>query len=446
MNRPAARLHLAFAALLLALWVSPCSLAVTLDEALDAKRTGQHGRALAMLQELATQNPADAQILYHLGTVQGWLGRHDDALATFRRALALAPQDADIRVGYGRILAWTGKLTQAEAVFRQIAAEHPENLEALNMLGRVLAWQNQLQSADAVYASILETAPDNTDALIGRGDLHRTQQRYAEARGFYQRALAIEPDSADLKQRLASVRTATAWRLDLGWEYSSFSGNTRDDWHGWDAALRYALDHRTGIALGVEQAHRFARDDTQISLGADTRFTDDWSGYARLSITPEADFFARHTTAAGASWRARRGTGSLPATLLLADYRAATYSPGTAHSLGLGATQYLTGHIALTGKVLLSRNLNARWTDGWLLRLEGEPSERWRWNLGYADSSESLSSTLFDFLGNLRTRASFGGVTWEASPTLCVRLDFTHERTSGGLQRNAIHVGFTPRF
>ncbi len=442
-----APLRRCLAVTLLALALTTASAAAaSLEDALAAKRTGRHAEAETMLRELAAAQPNDPEILFQLGTVQGWLGRHDDALATYERALRLAPPNTDLQLGYGRVLAWSDRLGPAEKIFRAIIAQHPENLEAINMLGRVQMWQRQFEAADHTFADILQAAPENTDALIGRGDVRRFQERFDEARDLYQRALAVEPASADIRQRLDSVKHAGPWRLDLGWEYSTFSGSSRDDWQGWDAALRYALNARTGLALNLERAHRFGADDTQGTLGLDRRFNDDWSGYARLSATPHAEFFAQHMLALGAAWRARPGDEDLPATVLLADYRAATYAPGTAHSLWLGATQQLPRHVALTGKVLATRNLNRHTTNGWQLRLDGEPNERWRWNLGYADSSESLSSTVFDFTRDLRTRAFFGGLARDFSLVRGVRVDLTHEWAEGVPTRNAIHVGVYTRF
>jgi YaiO family outer membrane protein len=443
---PLVRVALHALALCAALFIAAPVRGATLEQALAAKQAGHHAEAAAMLEQLSAEHANDADILFQLGTVEGWLGRYDAALATFERGLRLAPTDLDLRLGYGRVLAWSGRLPQAEAIFRALVAEHPENLEAANMLGRVLAWQRQLDAAEAIFAEILHRDPRNTDALIGAGDVRRMQERFAEARDFYARAQKIEPDSADIRQRIESVQHAGPWRIDVGWEYSTFSGHTRDDWHGWDAALRYALDERTGIALALERAHRFGFDDTQWTAALDRRFNDDWSAYLRLSATPHADFFAKHMTAFGAAWRVRRGDTHLLATILLADFRSATYAPGTARSLWLGATQYLNARVSLTGKALFTRNVDGEHTTGWQLRLDGEASDRWRWNLGGADSSESLSSTVFDFTRNLRTRAVFAGVACDFSLTRGVRVDLTREWTASVPTRTAIHVGFTQRF
>jgi YaiO family outer membrane protein len=227
---------------------------------------------------------------------------------------------------------------------------------------------------------------------------------------------------------------------------SFFGGNSRDDWTGWDANLRYALDRKTGVALGIERAERFGLTDEQWSLSVDRRISDDWSAYGRISATPDADFFANHMLALGGAWRVRDGDTRLPPTLLLLDYRAAEYDPGTAHLLAIGVTQYTAHRFSITAKYTRTRNLNDRWTDGWQVRVDGEPADHWRWYAGYADGNESLSSTVFDFIRNQRTQALFAGAYREFSSALGMRIDLTHEWSKGLPDRNAIHVGFTTRF
>ncbi|MCX6944570.1 MAG: YaiO family outer membrane beta-barrel protein [Opitutales bacterium] len=294
---------------------------------------------------------------------------------------------------------------------------------------------------------MLAVAPANTDALLGSGDVHKLQEIYDDARHFYQLAQQTDPGSARIQQRLDSIKWAGRWRLDVGWEHSTFSGHsTRSDWTGWDAALRYSVDKKTGISLNAGWARRFDLVDQQYSLGIDRRVTDTLFAYARTSATPAADFFARHMLSAGGEWRVRNGTALFPPTVLLLDYRAAAYAPGTAHSLWLGVTQYTTHHVSVTARGLVSRNLNQHWTRGWQLRLDGDAFVQWRWDLGYSDTKESLSSTVFDFTQELRNRSVFAGIYREFSPSLALRLDLSHEWTPGNPARNTLHVGLVTRF
>lgn len=416
------------------------------EEAFAAKQSGDYPRAIALYRELLRAEPADPELAFQLGTVLGWAGRYDEALATLERALSLTPHHADLRLARGRVLAWSGRLVEAEDAFRGMLADEPANLEARNMLGRVLLWRRQYDAAERVFDDLLAVAPANTDALVGRGDVERFQERNDLARDYYERARAADPASADIAARIAGVRHAGRWRLDCGYEVSTFSDSNRADWTGWDGSLRYAIDRKTGVTLGVERAERFGFTDRQFSLGFDRRLNDALSGYARVSATPAADFYARRMLAAGGAWRLRAGTRAWPATVLSADYRAADYGPGTAHSLWTGLTQSTNHRFAVTPQLLLSRNLNGRWTRGWQLRLDGEPNDRWRWRAGYADTKESLSSTVFDFTRELRTRTAYAGIGREFSPAFGVRLDFTREWVAEQSARNALHAGCTTRF
>lgn len=431
----------------LTLLLAVAARAATTDEAEAAKRGGDYPRAILLYEQLVAQEPANPAHYFQLGTVLGWSGRYAEALRILDRGLGLAPADPDLRLACARVLAWSGQLARAETMIRALLAGQPRNLEALNMLGRVLLWQREFDAADGVFQGILTARPDDTDALIGAGDVQKFQERYDDARPYYERAQRLDPGSADIRRRLAGVRRAGRWRLDAGAEVSAFAGSSpNSDWRGWDAALRYAIDRKTGLAFATAWAHRFDLTDQQYSLAVDRRFTDDLTGQARGSVTPAADFFARQTLEAGGEWRFRKGTEGLPPTVLLADGRVSRYAPGTAHSLALGLTQYSTHRVAVTAKYLLSRNLNGHWTQGWQLRLDGEPSDRWRWNLGYADSKESLSATLIDYTRELRNRAVFAGIFREFSPALGLRLDLAHEWTPGTSARNTLHAGLVTRF
>lgn len=417
------------------------------QEAYAAKLAGDYPRAVELYGKLVQQEPSKSAHYFQLGTVLGWTGRYGEARAVLERGLALAPTDADLRLAIARIEAWSGQLGRAENKIREILRDNSKNLEAANMLGRVLLWQRQFDAAETVFHDILTAKPNDTDALIGAGDVQKFQERYDDARPYYENARRLDPGSRDIQDRLKSVRQAGRWRLDVGVEHSTYSGNSgRSDWQGWDANLRYALDKKTGLSLGTNWARRFSMDNQQYALGIDRRFTDRANGYARATVTPGADFFARRGLAVGGDWTARKATDDLGPTLLLADYRTSVYGPGTSQGFSLGLTQYTKHRIAGTAKMGFSRNLNGHWTRGWQVRLDGDPSETWRWNLGYADSRESLSATVYDFIRELRNQAIFGGLFHEFSPALGLRVDLSHEWTPGSPARNTLHAGITTRF
>ena len=234
--------------------------------------------------------------------------------------------------------------------------------------------------------------------------------------------------------------------------------------------MRYAFDQKTGLSVAALWARRYGLTEKQYSVGIDRRITDDLFGYARASITPAAEFLASRTLSVGAEWKLPHGDGQFPSSRVLVDCSAARYAPGTVQSASVGLNQDTGLRLAMlrlpragsSGNILeakdagssivvtprysITRNLNGHWTRGWQFRLAGDFSANWHWDLGYADSRESLSSTVFDFLREVRNRAVFVGWMAEFSPVFGVRVDLSHEWSPGSPARNTAHVGVITRF
>lgn len=418
----------------------------TFADALAAKRAGNYPQAIVLLEATVAREPVNVDALFQLATVLGWSGRYAESIGMFERALALSPRDDDLRLGYARVLAWSGRHGDATRVLQTVLADQPHHVEATLTLGRVQTWRRDFASAEATYREMLARDSNQPDALIGLGDLRRAQERYPEARAYYRQAEQIAPTAPELEGKLASLRGLGHWRLDAGVEFSTFAGDTRSDWRGAYAVLRHAFDRRTGLSLGAEWADRFDREDNQYSLALDHRLNDRLWGYARLSATPDADFFARRTAAAGGEYALRLDEARRPATRLLADARFATYGDRTAQTAWLGIAQPLPQHLTLTVKGVTTRNLSREWTLGWLLRLDYEPHDNFRWYAGYADARESLETTIVDLTHELRTRAVFVGVYYGFTPSLGARLDLAHEWTRTTPDRNGCHAGLVTRF
>lgn len=420
--------------------------AASFAEAMEARKSGDHARAIALFRELSAAEPNNVAYLYQLGTVLGWENRYDESLEVFERALMLEPSDFELRIGRCRVLAWAGRLQEAEQSLEPVRRQYPENAEVLNLMGRIVMWERRFDAAQEIFDGVLARHPNDVDALVGRGDVARFQQLYDEARDYYERARKLNPTAPEIRGRVASVRRSGRWRLDLGHEWSFFPGYTYKDWRETRANLRLTVTRRTGVSAGFEHSSRFGLVDTRFSVGADHRFSDDLDGDVRLGVTPDMDFLARRMLAVNASLRARRGTPEWPATFLLPGFRMSEYGLGTAQTVSLGVRQYINNRLSVTPRYNLTRSLNGSWHSGWQIRLDGEPSDTRRWWVGYADGRESLSPTLYDFTSALRTRTVFAGTQREFTPTIGMRVDLTREWSSGPADRTAIHVGIITRF
>lgn len=416
------------------------------EEAAAARTAGNFPKAIALFDQALAQDPVNLTLLGQLGTVQGWAGRYDDALGTFERALRLAPDDAELRLGRARVLAWSGQQELALAEANALVAANPDNHDARILWARIQSWRRNYAEAESAYRSVIAARPDSVDALEGLGDLRKWQDRPTEARDLYQRALEHDPQYAGLRRKLGSMPHPGRWRLDLDHELSAFVGQDRSDWNETSASLSHTLDRRTSVSLNVLSARRFGYSDTQYGFVLGRRFDDRRAGYIGASLTPAAEFLAKHTLSTGGSWRIHETGDGWPATFLTGDYRLARYGDRTAHTITVGPQHQATRGLSGTVRLIGSRSLDGQWKPGWMARLDAEPLERWHWFAGYADAAESISASAVDFSTPRRTRAVLAGWAWEFSAAFTVRLDYVHEWAARTPDRNVWHVGTTTRF
>ncbi len=440
------RLFATFLATSLLLGV-PAFAANIADDAMAAKQAGDFPKAITLFEQALKLEPSNLTLLGQLATVQGWAGRYDDSLRTYEHALQLSPDDAILRLGRASVLAWAGKQERALAELDELIAADANNQDAKVLWARIHSWRKDYSTAEKTYASVIAAQPNHGDAHEALGDLHRWQDRKAEARNSYERALSITPQYAGLRSKIDSVRRAGfRSRVDLDFEHSSFAGKDRADWIDTTGSLHHAFSKLTSLALTVQQARRYNQSDTQYSAVAGHRFTEAWSGYVGAGVTPADSFLPKRSYSAGGGWKIHEAPDGAPATLLLADYRVSRYGSGTAQTLFVGPQHYATRRLSGTAHLIASRSLNGDWHTGWMARIDAQPVTGWHGFVGFANSTESVNASVFDFSTPRRVRAVMAGWAWELTAAFSVRLDFTHEWADRTPDRNAWHVGTSTRF
>lgn len=202
-----------------------------LDRALELHQSGQLGAAIAAYQAILAQQPANARLLYLLGTallqagdldngsafLQRSLGidgrnpaalnnlgialkdlkRFDEALAAFDKSLALDPAQAEAHNNRGAILKELDRLDEALASFGQAIAAQPGYAQAHGNRGNALQTLRRFDEALAAYERALALRPDFRDAHSGRGHALRALQRHPEALESFDKALLLQPDRAE---------------------------------------------------------------------------------------------------------------------------------------------------------------------------------------------------------------------------------------------------------
>jgi tetratricopeptide (TPR) repeat protein len=161
---------------------------VTLDDAIDKLKKGDHEGGMVILQRLREADPDDPDILYNLGMIYSdmelldkaieTLGRcveirgnaHDrtalgvaymrnkqseEALRELEAAIAADPDDFHARKNYGAVLGQLGRTDESIAAFTKAAAVNPQAPEVAYGLGRAYETKGELERADEWYQKVL---------------------------------------------------------------------------------------------------------------------------------------------------------------------------------------------------------------------------------------------------------------------------------------------------
>ena len=149
---------------------------------------------LALIQEVAAR-PRDAEILFHLGRVQGKQGRIHDGAGTLRRCLAVAPRNPSAAMHLSAMLVCLGRVEESIVQAELAVAGAPLIAEAHMALATAYAAAYQMERALAAVTRALSLKPGVTDWKIERMKMLRFVNRHEEAVSVA-RQLAIRPELA----------------------------------------------------------------------------------------------------------------------------------------------------------------------------------------------------------------------------------------------------------
>ncbi|CDX29043.1 conserved exported hypothetical protein [Mesorhizobium plurifarium] len=407
----------------------------------EGRRLRQAGRlpeAEKVYRRALRLAPKDTDILVALGLVVGSSQRFDEAGQFFDRALAIKPGLLDARLGKVRLAIWQGDTPRARLAVDGVLATAPDNVEALDLDGRIALLEADYTRAGQSFRRALALEPRNAEALVGIGDVRRAEGDDEAARQAYSQALAIEPGSADIEQRL-SVPPPRKWRLDLGSEVSDLT-NGLGDWTDSSAGLAYRLSSRTTISGHTRLATRFGRTDLQMEGRIDQAFTPVFSAYALAAVMPDADFLARYSIGAGASWQVVAPAKAFGPLSLNIDARYDDFADTSVTSIQPWIQGYvLDGRLGLSARWVHAQDDIGTRADGYVLRADLAVTPRFNVFAGYADAPEIDDGAL------VPTRTVFGGISFDVSDPLTLRASIAHEERPA-FDRNIFGLGLTARF
>lgn len=409
-----------------------------MEEGRRLRQAGRLPEAEKVYRRALRLAPKDTDILVALGLVVGSSQRFDEAGQFFDRALAIKPGLLDARLGKVRLAIWQGDTPRARLAVDGVLATAPDNVEALDLDGRIALLEADYTRAGQSFRRALALEPRNAEALVGIGDVRRAEGDDEAARQAYGQALAIEPGSADIEQRL-SVPPPRKWRLDLGSEVSDLT-NGLGDWTDSSAGLAYRLSPRTTISGHTRLATRFGHTDLQMEGRIDQAFTPVFSAYALAAVTPDADFLARYSIGAGASWQVVAPAKAFGPLSLNIDARYDDFADTSVTSIQPWVQGYvLDGRLGLSARWVHAQDDIGTRADGYVLRADLAVTPRFNVFAGYADAPEIDDGAL------VPTRTVFGGISFDVSDPLTLRASIAHEERPT-FDRNIFGLGLTARF
>jgi predicted O-linked N-acetylglucosamine transferase (SPINDLY family) len=160
--------------------------------------TLQRGRpeeALRIIDTLAIEKPAHAEIRTHRGLILADLGRHEEAMADFDLAQALKPGNALTLLYRGNLLLEMDRLLEALQSYDQLLLLTPNDAEVWFRRANTHWLLDRFEDALAGYGKAVEHNPGHVGALFNSGTTLLKLDRYAEALATFQAVEALAPDN-----------------------------------------------------------------------------------------------------------------------------------------------------------------------------------------------------------------------------------------------------------
>ena len=356
-------------------------------------REGRLEDAVAAYTRILEAKPDDLEARKERGRVLGWLQRNHEALDDFDRVLTVTPRDAEARLGRGRILARLQRYPEAEAEYRRAFADDPRAAaEAWVEIGRLRYWQEDR----------------------------------AGARTAYDEALRLEPTNAEAQQGLAVLAAAPVpwqWRLDAGFRFDALTkGNS--NWYWEWGRLAFRPWKGTTVIAGIDQYHRFDKNDTQASIGAVQDLPHGFTVSGSFTYGFNPSVVANQIYAAEIAQ-----SGWIPRVIPSLRYQHSDF-PGSVHVdiIAPGVEVTVTPEVAVLLRYYYSRVSGAGSGNAGSINIALFPERRLSFSVGAAYGNEAfLAGTVQQVAESALVTTAAAGLTWRITPGRGLRLNFEYE-------------------
>lgn len=170
-----------------------------------ALRAGNRQEALRVAEDMALQDPRNADVKLFLGKLQGQQGDTAAALELIEQSIKLNPGNKWAYVNKAGAQAERSDLPNALATAQALTARFPGWSIGYNLQASLLdAMDREAEALDA-YEMAARAKPASALILTNLGNLQRRLGRLADARRSYEAALRLQPGYALAETQLASM-------------------------------------------------------------------------------------------------------------------------------------------------------------------------------------------------------------------------------------------------
>ena len=160
--------------------------------------TKQVPQALREANALSSEQPANVQVHFSLGTLLASEKQYKPAQLEFEKADALQPGTFEILFNLGQDLHRNGDLANAQAVLTRALRAKPDSPETLYLLAQVEVDQSRPLDALDVLIRARKLAPDNIDIVFLMARISMSQNFFEDAIPLLESGLQSAPRRPDL--------------------------------------------------------------------------------------------------------------------------------------------------------------------------------------------------------------------------------------------------------
>ncbi|MEE8352760.1 MAG: tetratricopeptide repeat protein [Rhodospirillales bacterium] len=269
-----------------------------LGEAARDLQAGKAVAALALIRQVLTSEPDNADALNLCGVAFFHTGDVDEAVSMLETAIAFRPDFADALNNLGNVFKEVQRYADAESVYLKALAVDPDYMSARYNLGIVLEVSDRFADAEGCYRQCLERDKYFAPAHFNLGNVLKALGRMQEARTAYRRAITLQPDFAEALSNLGTVEMELSNPTDAIHAYRQAIGANpgfADAHYNLGIALQEAGEHEDAIAsyektLSCDPAHAGAQINIGYALKELGRLDDAAEAYDKaIATAPDYD-------------------------------------------------------------------------------------------------------------------------------------------------------------